>query len=396
MLKTLLAPSVRLMRNLPLARKFTFVSLAFLAPLVFLLSTVWTDRTNAYEFTAKEAMGSNTISAFDPVMVPSLDYRAASVGALSKQDGAPERLPLTIQQIDKALADFDIYLKETADPLGLRGEFTKLQQVWASTKGKQVADAPAAVENASNWVSAQRLFIEYIANNSNLALDPDADSYALMIAYTSELPRLLDAVGRVRSVGSYLARGQISDDAEMFMTLHNGDALTDEYIQRAQTALDGARVANPGSVAKLDMNTLVALDQKVVSRIDGEFSWGTAPKAKGDEWFTTVTSQIKALATLRTEAGHSLDALLEARTKRLNQERWMAFFVAAAFVALGMYLLAGFYAAANSTFGALGRRIGQLGQGDFTIPTKLEGRDEMARAGNRMRDAMTELGALVR
>ncbi len=396
MFKTLLAPSVRLMRNLPLARKFTFVSLAFLVPLAFLLSTVWTDRTAAYEFNAKETLGSDTIAVFDPVTLPSGDFRAASIGALSKQEGAPERLPVAAAQVDKALAQFDTHLKETGDPLNLRTEFTKLQQVWAATKGKQVSDVEAAFENATTWVVAQRAFIEYIASSSNLALDPDADSYALMVAYTSELPRLMDAVGRVRSVGSYLARGQISDEPEMFMSLHNADALTDEYHQRSQTALNSARVANPGSVAKLNMDTLVALEQKVISRIDQDFVWGAAPKAKGDEWFETVGVQVKALATLHANTGHSLNALLEARSQKLNRERWTALVVAVLFVAVGMYLLAGFYAAASSTFGALGRRIGQLGQGDFTIPTKLDGRDELARAGNRMRDAMTELGAMVR
>jgi methyl-accepting chemotaxis protein-1 (serine sensor receptor) len=42
---------------------------------------------------------------------------------------------------------------------------------------------------------------EQASSESNLALDPDADTYHLMLIATDALPRLQDAIGRMRALG---------------------------------------------------------------------------------------------------------------------------------------------------------------------------------------------------
>ena len=216
-----------------------------------------------------------------------------------------------------------------------------------------------------------------------------------MLAYTSELPRLMDAVARVRAVGSYLSAGQIADAPKLFMSLHNADALGVEYLQRVRDALQSVREANATALKGMDTELPDRLEKRFFARIDAEFSWGGAPKAAAQEWQATGGELIAELAKLREASRKALEVLLHLREQRLQTQKWTAAIVALVFSALGIYVMTAFYVAAQSSFNALGRRIAQMGRGDFSTPAKLEGKDELAQAGNQLADAIFELGMLV-
>jgi methyl-accepting chemotaxis protein len=395
MLASLLSPAVLFMRKLSLSRKFTLVSAAFLAPLIYLLYIVVTDRHDQYSFTAKEVLGRQAMLAFEPVYAPSIDWRAANLEAGAKHEGAVARRLNASGVVEEQLKRFEQALQANRDPLNLAPELAKLRALWDKVKVAEPTDAGAGLELGNEFVKGVRTFMEFIANNSNLALDPEADSYALMLAYISELPRLTDALGRVRAVGRHLAAQQTGVDAEMFMAMHNGDALTDEYLGRAEITLAAVKASNPAATAAIKMATLTDIEQKIIARIDKEFVWGMPPKAKPDEWFSTVTRGLTDLHELHNETGVALDAILLLRQQRLSRELWIAVVVATAFIAVGMYLLCGFYVAAMSTFAALDRRIKKIGKGDFTQPARMEGHDELAHAGNHLATAMEDLSLLI-
>lgn len=396
MLATVFAPAVRLMRNLTLVRKFALVCIAFLVPLLYLLITLVGDRRAAHEFTAKEVLGIRAIQAIDEAYMPAMLWRAASLELAGQHEGAAARRDAARAELDKAFAGFEAYLKESGDPIGLASTYGQLRQQWSAVQSATPKDVEQALEQGNALVAQVRGFLEHVANHSNLALDPDSDTYALMVVYTSEIPRLMDALGRARGVGRYLADGQVADDPELFMALHNADALLDEYLGRSRTALEGARAANAEATAGLKLTLFDEIEQKVVARIDAEFGWGAAPKAKGAEWSAMVSSMLDEVETLHDGAGTQLERLLHLREDRLVRAIWGAVSLSVFFIAFGLYLLTGFYSAAQSTFNALGRRIQQLGMGDFTPRAQLLGRDEMARAGNQLNEAMVNLSQLVR
>jgi methyl-accepting chemotaxis protein len=395
MFATLISPAVRLMRRLNLASKFVLVAGAFMLPLLYLLYTVVSDRRAVYEFTAKEVIGSKVTVAYAEVLGPALAWRGNSLAAAAGYPDAAQARDAAAQQVQAALTKFAAFLNAQGDPLGAKPELAKLEQLWSKARDAKHADVHSTWEAAVEVTTAFRDFSEWIANNSNLALDPDADSYALMVAYTSELPRLMDALGRARAVGRYLAKGQVADDAEMFMAMHNADALIDEYLARARGALAGAMAVNPSATKALSLDSLDTVEQKIVPRIDAEFAWGAPAKADGDAWWNTLSAELKRLNELRSASGAAMDALLEAREDRLQRAMWAAVGFAALFVGLGMYLLTGFYSASFRAFAALDRRIDQLARGDLSTPNKLDGSDELVKAGNRLGEAMGDLSLLV-
>jgi methyl-accepting chemotaxis protein len=395
MLAAFFSPSVRLMRQLTLARKFAVVCAAFLLPLLYLLFTVLSDRQAAHQFTDKEVIGVAAIESMKEAPPAIMRWRGAFAGASVNQAGAAERRDQEAAQADEALAKAEAHLKQSGDPLGLAPRLTALRQKWSAAKAT-VPKAPSeGFEKADAMVGEVLAYINYVAVQSNLALDPDADSYALMLAYTSELPRLRNATSSARSIGRYLADGAIADDAELFMKLHNADALMGDGLSRVRSAFADLRAANAPLAQTLDLSVLQDIEDQVQARIDRDFAWGAAPSAKGSEWGQLVNAQLENLAKLEAATAQALTGRLLQREEKLRQQMWVAVAVATAFILLGMYLLVGFYSAAQSTFAALGRRIQALGHGDFTTFKPLLGKDEMAQAGNQLGEAVDNLVMLV-
>jgi methyl-accepting chemotaxis protein len=394
MIATLLAPGVRLMRGLRLSRKFTLVALAFLVPLLYLLYTVTMDRNATLEFTTKEVLGVEAVVKVSALVEPAARFRGNTLGRAIEAPGAEEGRAKAVADFEAKLGELQTFLR-SEDPLALRRPVETLAQRWNALKAAPVTAPTEALDQGNELIAELRGLIAQVADHSNLSLDPDADSYFLMVAHTEHLPALIDHLGRTRAVGRYLAQKASGDDADFFMQLHNADALSAEYLGKTEAALHKAAATNADSVKGLQLASLTDIDTQLLARIDKEFAWGAPPTANPAEWFATTSTAIAALAQLNTQVGKNLDDLLKARKDKLSASLWTAVLVALVFSAFGIYLLTAFYTASHSTFNALGRRIAQMGHGDFSTPAKLEGNDELADAGNQLADAMSELGMLV-
>lgn len=396
MFKTLLHPGITLMRRLRLAPKFSLVAAAFLLPIAYLLVTVASDRTETLRFTQHEVEGIEVIRELSGLVEPSARWRGSRLGMAGNAPGALEAQQKAAGEVEQALDKLSGALKRPGgDPLGLSAPLHKLRTEWDSVKAAPANHPVDGLELGNRWVKAVRLYLEAVADQSNLSLDPDADSYFLMLAHTAQIPAAIDSMGRIRAVGRYLAQKQDEADVELYMAFHNAGALAEEAFEVAQRALGKAGAANPAALKDVKTEALERVSSSVLARHDKEFPWGQAPLAKPDEWFSTYSAAIKELADLNDQLGIRLEGLLRAREARLTLAIWSALGVSLLFVALGIYLLAAYYAASSSSFGALGRRITRMGRGDFTASEKMLGKDELADAGNQLGTAIQDLSHLI-
>ena len=371
--------------------------MAFAIPVLYLLATVANDRHEAAEFSRKELLGIVELGQADKLLEHALNLRGNSLGQASGREGAESARQQAASHFQAQLAAWDQALTATGDPMGLRAELGKLREP-ASTLAGIKTDALESVMDAGNaLVDGVLDLYETIASNSNLALDPDADTYYLMVAAVDDLPRLINAVSRARGVGAAIAKiGDVAQvPPEVMMAMHNADAMTDEYLGRARDDLVRVARANAQAVEGLKREALENLEGQFVARIDAEFPFAGPITAKADEWFATGTRLQHELEDLEHQVEERLTGLIQARVQRLERQLWTAVAVAALSVGVGMALLLAYYMAAQSTYQALGRRIAQLGVGDLSGSESLAGRDELVLAGNDLRAAIDNLVMLV-
>ncbi|RZL30537.1 MAG: hypothetical protein EOP35_23655, partial [Rubrivivax sp.] len=177
--------------------------------------------------------------------------------------------------------------------------------------------------------------------------------------------------------------------------LHEADALTQEYLTRLNGALKRIAVANPGAVQGFDMQLPERVRKDFGARFREAFVAGEKPTVEPAAWFALGTEQIAATDRLQRAAENRLGELVEARVARLNRGLWTAMALSASFVAIAVYALISYYLASLGACAMLGRRIEALGAGDLGDTSALEGRDEVVRATNALRDAVQRLGGLV-
>ncbi|MDR7297704.1 methyl-accepting chemotaxis protein-1 (serine sensor receptor) [Pelomonas aquatica] len=388
-------PAVRLMCRLPMAHKFLIVCLCFAIPLVYMWVSLAGDRADARAFSAKELIGVTQVRQASALLNAAMVLRGTSIGLSAKTPGAEAKR-------DDALARFEAQAQALEREIGTADDPLKLAPGLATVRAKAkalvalgTAAEPEAVITAGYALTdALQLLIEQASSESNLALDPDADTYYLMLTVTDALPRLQDAIGRMRALGAAAAHLG-TPPYGMLQRLHQAHTLTDEYLNRLTGALNRVAAANPEAVAGLDLQLAERIRKDFGEKFDQSFVLGEPPKVEAAAWFALGTAQIAATDKLQRAAEEKLAELVAVRVDRLTRSLWMAMMLAIVFVAIALYALVSYYLAARSICAAMGQRIEALGAGDLSDTEALEGRDEVVLATNALREAVQRLSRLV-
>ncbi|KQW52128.1 MULTISPECIES: methyl-accepting chemotaxis protein [unclassified Roseateles] len=393
-MKTVFLPAVSLMRRLPMAHKFFIVCLCFAVPLLYLLVALAGDRSDARAFSAKELVGVAQVRQVSSLLNAAMVLRGTSIGLSAKAPGAEARR-------DEALAKFDAQAQSLEAEINAAQDVLKLAPGLAAARDKAralvalgAAEPEAAITAGYALTDTLQTLIEQASSESNLALDPDADTYYLMLTVTDALPRLQDAIGRMRALGA--AAAQLgTPPSGVLQRLHQADTLTEEYLTRLSSALGRVAAANPDAVKGLDLQLAERIRKDFRGQFGQAFVLGEAPKVDPAAWFALGTAQIAATDKLQRAAEARLAELVEVRVERLTRGLWMAVALAISFAAVAGYALVSYYLASRSTCAELGRRIEALGAGDLSETPALAGRDEVVLATNAMREAVMRLSRLV-
>jgi len=387
-------PAVRLMRRLPMAQKFLIVCLCFAVPLLYLLLALVRDRAEAGAFAARELAGVAQVRQASGLLNAAMVLRGTSIGLSAGTAGAQARRDEALAKFDAQAGAAERELAAAHDPFGLAAGLARARGQARALVALGAADPEAVTQAGYALTDTVRGLIEQAASASHLALDPDADTHYLMLAVTDALPRLQDALGRMRAVGA--AAAQLgTPPAGLLLRLHDADALADEYLGRLGGALARLQAANREAASGMDLQLPERIRKDFGERFDQGFVLGEAPKVDPGEWFALGTAQIAAADQLQRVAEQRLTELVTRRVARLGRGLWVALALSALFVGIAVYALVSYYLASRGTCAELGRRIEALGAGDLAERAVLDGRDEVVRATNALRGAVQRLGGLV-
>ncbi len=391
--KSLFSPAEGLMQRLRMPAKFSLVSVAFLIPLVYLFYQVVSLQTANVEFSAKELVGTDHIEQVMPLLPLAASHRGQSTLVAAGRDAQAQRQEAAAR-VDKALADLERYVSEQGDPLEIKRDIAALKSLWLAARDAAPTDKLQAFERGNQVTGAVIQVIDAIANNSNLALDPDADSYQLMLMVTDSLPQAINLTGRVRGLGSVMAASSDADPAHLAL-VQQSRTLAAEYLSRSDIQLARAIKANSslrGTVsADLHKKANAYLGQAVTG-----FVAGSPPSVNAEQWFAEGTAAIEELTRLHLQAEKALEELVQTRVSGFERNRLVAIVVSLVFVGLALYALVAFYLSAGLGFGAITRRVDMLGDGDLTPSWPAKGTDELALAINTLRSSVQKLAVIVR
>jgi len=382
-----LSPGVRLFRAIGFQAKALWISAAFVAPLVIMLFFLWSAESSQIEFAESERQGLVYTR-------PVLDLvRAAQA----------RRLAVVTKAAD--IADHQTRVKAAFDKVRTQhaafGKAFAAEEAFAAAAKahEDLLQAPAAATPDASFkahtdfmVTALDL-VAAIANGSNLALDPDLDTYHLMNFAVILGPQQYENLAQLGSLGSLvLATKDLSPARRDLLAQANG--LVD-YIEKGMEASYALGIeAFPELAKKFDMKgtdaAAIAFSDAVKQQVLGAQLAGE-PAALSALANTAVDKQ----AALALQVMERLDARLDERIVKLRNAFLMEVAISVAFVALAAYLLLAFYKVVMGGLQEVAGHLQQITKGNLTTAPRPWGNDEAATLMRSMGEMQTTLRQMV-
>jgi methyl-accepting chemotaxis protein len=217
-----------------------------------------------------------------------------------------------------------------------------------------------------------------IADQYELTLDPEIETYYLMEAAVMRQPVVLERLGRLRALGTGVLAGKsIDEQRKIAISIQVAELLT---AQRAFAAdLDKVAKYQPTLAAKLKEHSQAFQTQgnqllKVVNEEILSGTAGTAPTA----YFDLATQTIDTGYTMFYEdLIPTLRTAVEQRVAEQQREIWLTVAAALLVLAVCVYFLIGTAVAIVTTVAGLKAGSEQLAGGDLTTRVEVESRDEL-------------------
>ncbi len=355
-----LQPCVRLMQNLRLPAKFLLISVAFIVPLSVTLHAVVGYANDGLQFAHQERLGVTYIKTINEALHSALEARSSNIGTHDNTRGIAALQAVAAQ--------------DTNDELKIR----------------QAINALSGTNSNDQFIETLLELTDQVADNSNLMLDPDLDSYYTMMvavhysqhemALATSLGEQLAGIGAGAIAPQSLARIQ---DLATRMTIVNEDA---------KDALQRITLANPPVGAQLNGGSWHGAIQKLLdSTHDAEM--GNATGASNIRFLVDAAEQESYLMNGR--ALEALDRLLASRIGVFQSRRNNSLLLALAGLVVSAYLIVGFYLSNQGGFRALATRMQKMASGDLTVNYPARGSDEIGVLINAFNDSRAQLQVLV-
>lgn len=377
------------MRRLRMPAKFSIIMITLLIPLIMLLY-LYVGKANAdINFAKMERVGVKYHAQVNPIIDAMLQHRGQALLRLLKveekllTDEAAKVVKNGITDLEKEL--------QVADPFQLRLILSKVKDAWLTAQNDTYTEAAQITEKYTKVNEALLEMRRQISEASNLSLDPDNDSYYLMLASTDKLTAMTASLAPLRGLVAFVA-GNPAETDNTRIRIAAFIALLKRDHADAKDALDRVALANPKAIKKLNLqvfemvNAYLKLIQKnIMETVSGD----------AKDIYNIGSNVINANSTLTNETLKALDIALKARIDSFEHYRNTMLAGVTLALAIAFYTLFTFYTTSLSGFNTMSKRINKLGQGDLTLSSPAAGSDEISESINIFRCSVQALSQIV-
>ena len=386
---------VGLFRNMRFPAKAAVILVFLLAPILVTFWTLVSDRLAAVAATQLERQGLRGIQLVVPAMQATQLLRRALVDQANGVDRAD-------------VAELRNRFKASMDSLATDGKrvLDSLpnpgNEHWdALTAARKAADGQPAGLSAADvrkpYVEiSQQLggLVQHLVDESGLALDPEGDSYYLMLTATVDLPDLLETFGLTRAALASLASSE-TDDGMLRAKAAASLAVDKKSLEQIDAHLKRVAEFNP-ELPVAEHAAALQLAKTFIKQMEPRVSRQNAELPPAAEIVADSTAALQKLAELQQVVAAELDELLAAREARLHRRIVIVGTLVSLLVLGGLYFFYCFYLSMRSGMRTLTERMSAMAAGDLTNPMDAKGKDETADLLRSLAEMQTSLRGTVR
>lgn len=382
-----LAPGVRLFRSIGFPSKAAFVATAFIAPLTMMLFFLWTTTLDQVEFARSERQGLGYIKALNGLIKVAQDRRLKAMGGEAG----------LVETQDKTKAAFEA-IKVQHDSWGTKfrdeAEYRAVEKAHGDLLASPTsANSDETFKRHADFINQVLELVGQVASGSDLALDPDLDSYHMMNMAVLRGPLQNESAARLMGMSLLIFKnGSISRQERDLVGkwMSELDVFSKDIASSYKQGISG----NAPLEGAFDMTgtkaAMTAFAETVRTQIQGEALAGDAT--------TLLSLGNAALDKQRDFSLHvlqKLDVRLQHRIDGLWEILWTRLAIAAGFVALAGYLMLAFYKVMMGGLQEVSGHLQAITKGNLSTAPRPWGKDEAAQLMITLREMQSSLRRIV-
>ena len=365
-----LSPGVRMFRRLGFPAKAAWIALMFVVPLVTMLEFVWSEAQSQIESTLSERDGvSYARPLFELVNVAQQHRRAV-------HNGLPE-----VAELQEKLKSAFNAVKARQGVFGKAFDVEKpFAELAKSHDALMAAPVKATPEQSFmahvGYIDTALALAREVADGSQLSLDPDLDTYHMMLVAVSRGPLQYENTARLRGLGSIILK-----DKEM--TPQRREAMTKwraihDYVEAdiEKSYRKGIGVF-PEVARTMDMKGTAEAAEAFMQAVDTGVL-GTAPSADPAAYLALGNAAVEGQLKLAMQVLERLDSQLQARVEQLHVALYTKLGISLFFTCIAFYMMLAFYKVTMGGLREVSGHLEQITKGNLTTAPKPWGTDEAA------------------
>ncbi len=386
-----LAPGVRLFRRISFKAKAAWISAAFLLPLVMALGFLAMAAYEQVAFAESERVGVAIAHPAFKLVRAAQDRRHAVVANEAE-------LAALQDKTRAAFGELEARLTSLGKGMGLESSMEPVRKAHEALMRAPTADqADATFEAHSEYIEQLMTLLREISDRSQLTLDPELQTYHMMIMAMLRGPLQVENTAKLHGMGVVVLKAAAAGQpvsAQRREWLAQWTALWAFIDKDVENSYAEGIESDPATASRFDMKGVDQANDAFKAAIAKQLLGATAAGEPAGFQSLGATALDKQW-TLNLQVLERLDSLLQARIDRLKLQLLQQLAVSGVFIALAAYLLLAFYKVMMGGLQEVTGHLKQITQGNLTTAPRPWGRDEAAELMTTMGEMQTSLRRVV-
>ncbi len=381
-------------KDVPIGQKLALIALALALPIALLLYLLSQRDNEVITFASKERQGVEYLQPVVKLFEVLPEHLSQSVAVLSGNASAEQSRLEAAKVVDDTLAQIDAVNTKYGADFNTNEQLARLNREWEAIKTQHGTLSPQLTTERHVTLINSRIaeLIKSVADNSNLILDPDLDSYYLMSLATEDLPRTIRASSTLGTLAVTAAnQGSISSEGRVALKAAYDRTL--EEFSVVNTNIASTFAANPGVQERIsnDLTTLNDATSAVTSTAYDDILDSRTLNVSGERMLELNQNAYQAQFAFYNSVMRELDNLLQQRIAAIRQNRLYTFLGIAAALLAALGLIAFITRQITRPLSELNKVSELVGQGDLSQLAQVESRDEIGNLAKSFNTTILQL-----
>ncbi len=383
-----------LLGSLKIWQKLLLISTPFLVPVLALIAMLYNTQQYRFSFTWNQANGTQYINLLYKGLVGVNEHRR-NLDSLRMGQGSREAVQQTAAGVDAALEALSTFDQKLKGKMGVSEQITALRQSWSRLKSQAsgMDSISSFEEHAALMLDIQKLIVQ-VSNNSQMAFDPEFDTYYLTQSTIYIIPILLEALDQLNSLGQSILDKRTANAYERAEI----NALVFRIRRRStelKQYLEFARQKNPqvGAALSETLNRAEGLIREAYALAINEIVAPPRLSLSAQDYATAFDSATDSLTEYSFAALAKLANLLEERIFTLRRDQLVTFVLLALALALTFGLIGAVARSITTPVGQLFAASNRLRKGDLGVQVAIQSSDELGSLARTFNETVVQLKA---